>query len=164
MKKGITFEESLSLEHLYKEVKMWAEDKKLLNENSVFAQYTYFRAELYEVSVAKGLNLNIEVGDVLVTLFVLCHQFGITFEELMSDQSIRPVNNMLLPQLLILSKRKERPSDIKSWIACCVNSHILELQEENDMGDGDLPKCLYLALQKIKNRKGKMIDGAFIKE
>ena len=118
----------MSFEDLKDKVLSWAKDKDLLYSKNADKQFMKFIEEIFEFRVEmvtgfnyikqceyigtsldhdlkKIRNLKLEMGDIFVTLIILCEQIGIDPEE-----------------------------------------------------------CLSMAYEKIKNRKGKTINGQFIKE
>lgn len=108
----------MSFEDLQKLTLEWADDKDLLHEENAEKQFMKFIEEVFEFKtefdisycpgrVSKGLkyNLKLEMGDIFVTLIILCEQFDI-----------------------------------------------------------DPVKCLEMAYEKISKRKGRTINGTFIKE
>lgn len=110
-----------NFEELKTKVEEWAKDKDLLHEENAEKQFMKFIEEVFEFkreidisnlrrfvgdhrdSISRDINL--EMGDIFVTLIILCKQLGI-----------------------------------------------------------DCVECLQLAYDKISKRKGKTIDGIFIKE
>lgn len=108
----------MSFKDLKDKVLCWADDKDLLHAENAPKQFLKFIEEVFEFKtefdisycpwrVRKGLehNLRLEMGDIFVTLIILCEQIGI-----------------------------------------------------------DPIKCLEMAYNKISKRKGKTINGQFIKE
>ena len=112
---------TMNFEELRKNVEEWADDKDLLHEENADKQFMKFIEEVFEfkreidISNLRRLvgdnkdfisrDINLEMGDIFVTLIILCKQLGI-----------------------------------------------------------DCVECLQLAYDKISKRKGKTIDGIFIKE
>lgn len=109
----------MSFEDLQNKVLRWADDKDLLHSENADKQFMKFIEEVFEFKseldmfeydgdILKPINLEHvkdEMGDIFVTLIILCKQLGIDPEE-----------------------------------------------------------CLELAYRKISKRKGKTINGQFIKE
>lgn len=126
---NIKFSENTIFEELVEKVLNWAKDKDLLHEENAERQFMKFIEEVFEfrdewllfvhayrrcnygeadndpVVVTRRRNMRLEMGDILVTLIILCDQL-----------SLDPV------------------------------------------------ECLFKAYEKIKDRKGKTINGTFIKE
>lgn len=107
----------MKFEELKTKVEEWANDKDLLHSENSDKQFMKFIEEVFEfksemdlIHILGGNELNshdmmLEMGDIFVTLIVLCNQLGI-----------------------------------------------------------DCVECLQLAYDKIKFRRGKTIDGKFVKE
>lgn len=110
---------TMNFEELKIKVEQWANDKDLLHEENADKQFMKFIEEVFEfksemdvyfdgAETLKSLNkgyMEDEMGDIFVTLIVLCKQLGI-----------------------------------------------------------DCAECLQLAYDKISKRRGKTIDGIFVKE
>lgn len=125
----IKFSENTIFEELVEKVLNWAKDKDLLHERNAEKQFLKFMEEVFEFRdewilclhefnkcnygkaddhpevVEHRGNMKLEMGDIFVTLIILCNQLNL-----------------------------------------------------------DPVECLYKAYEKIKDRKGKTIDGTFIKE
>lgn len=111
----------MNFEELKTKVEEWADDKDLLHEENADKQFMKFIEEVFEfkreidISNLRRLvgdnkdfisrDINLEMGDIFVTLIILCRQLGIN----------------------------------------CV-------------------ECLEMAYEKISKRRGKTIDGTFVKE
>ena len=107
----------MNFEDLKDKVLRWADDKDLLHAENADKQFMKFIEEVFEFKTEMdGLNeyganpltyfdLCLEMGDIFVTLIILCEQIGIDPEE-----------------------------------------------------------CLSMAYEKIKNRRGRTINGCFVKE
>ena len=80
----------MSFEQLQEKVLQWADDKDLLHSESADKQFMKFIEEVFEFKtefdisfyqgeVSKNYwdNLNLEMGDVFVTLIILCKQLGL---------------------------------------------------------------------------------------
>lgn len=107
-----------TFEELRENVEQWANDKDLLHVLNADKQFMKFMEEVFEFKSEMDTifytdqcvdetinNMKLEMGDIFVTLIVLCKQLGI-----------------------------------------------------------DCVECLEMAYEKISKRKGKTIDGTFIKE
>ena len=111
----------MNFEDLKDKVLSWADDKDLLHSSNADVQFMKFIEEVFEFKremdirnnrffsdVQKKIilrDIRLEMGDIFVTLIILCEQIGIDPEE-----------------------------------------------------------CLSMAYEKIKNRRGRTINGCFVKE
>lgn len=111
----------MNFEELKTKVEKWADDKDLLHSENAEKQFMKFIEEVFEfkreidISNLRRLvgdnkdfisrDINLEMGDIFVTLIVLCKQLGI-----------------------------------------------------------DCVECLEMAYEKISKRKGKTVNGLFVKE
>lgn len=104
-----------AFEELKTKVEEWAKDKDLLHSENSEKQFMKFIEEVFEfkfemdlLEMSNGVNLidtKLEMGDIFVTLIILCNQLGI-----------------------------------------------------------DPVECLEMAYKKISKRKGKTVNGLFVKE
>lgn len=110
-----------TFEQLRENVELWANDKDLLHSENAEKQFMKFIEEVFEFKTEMDMcmkffnpnlkmwqtdkDVKLEMGDIFVTLIVLCKQLGI-----------------------------------------------------------DCVECLEMAYEKISKRKGKTIDGTFVKE
>ena len=115
------FNSNLNFENLRKKVIAWGEGKNLIHQEIAEKQFLKFIEEVFEFKTESDLknymwnagiayadvteSMAIEMGDIFVTLIILCEQIG-----------LNPI------------------------------------------------KCLDMAYEKIKDRKGKTINGTFVKE
>lgn len=111
----------MEFEELQEKVLDWADSHDLLHEENAYKQFLKFIEETFEFKTEMDMcmkffepnlkmwrtdtDVKLEMGDIFVTLIILCKQLGI-----------------------------------------------------------DPQRCLELAYEKIKDRKGKTIDGTFVKE
>lgn len=108
-----------TFEELREKVEQWANDKDLLHEENADKQFMKFMEEVFEFKTEMDnydlelgtlktyffKTMSLEMGDIIVTLIVLCKQLDI-----------------------------------------------------------DIVECLEMAYEKISKRKGKTVNGTFIKE
>lgn len=129
----------------------WAKEKKINNPEK---QYLKCIEELGEVSgeiiKMNKDNLKLEIGDLIVSTIILydIENRKIVFENLEYDF----YDNLQIIEYYVdcISLRYDEVFEIIN-ILCFIN-------------DVDFNECLNLAWNKIKGRKGKTIDGSFIKE
>ena len=157
----------MELKELIKNVQQWSKDRgldKADNRKQLLKLYEEF-GEL----VQGHLKGNIEqvkdsIGDMLVVEIIYCQQSGIEFDSLFTEQQYSPSGlTTLLCNIAIAI------GDLSGNIGPRTSKrNILEinqyLQVISSRYGTTLEACLELAWNEIKDRKGKMIDGVFVKE
>jgi len=142
-------------------VRQWAEEKNIHTKKSIYAQFTYLCAEYNEYQTAENGNEKLlEAGDVLVVLTVLFQQYGFKIEKSKHSLFFSSFSNELIEfsEFLIVTQRTKVDEDI---ILIGLNNLLSSFLSETTYSK---ELALYFAYEKIKNRKGKTINGTFIKE
>ena len=197
----------MSFRMLQADVLSWAKDKDLLHSENADKQFMKFVEEVFEFKTemdnwAKNVemceaidypfentdfdfrNLKLEMGDVFVTLIILCKQLGIDSKECI-DIPYEKISKIKVSTRIVskqFMKFVEQVLDFKTELDMFeYGGEILKpvnLEHVKDeMGDIfvtliilceqigiDPEECLSMAYEKIKNRSGKTINGQFIKE
>jgi len=160
-----------SIEETLVNVLEWANEKGILSEESKYAQYLKIMEEFGELK--DGIrdqvpNMIIDgLGDVLVTLVICAKQNGLN-----ETKIIEVLNNPLhsffdciedfntnmckLASCLLRSERLEAQNKICNLF--------ISLKEIAAKEKQNLSLCFYFAYEEIKDRKGKLENGTFIKE
>jgi|LakMenEpi03Aug12_release.lakeMendotaPanAssembly.Ray.scaffolds.fasta_scaffold416844_3 hypothetical protein len=142
----------------YKEIKSliidWANAKELIKKENAGKQYLKFLEEVGETANAilkQDIDKVIDgFGDIAVTMIILGEQIGNTQE--LSDIN-KPLTNITLYDVVRrVSPEFVNPSAMNFLHDCAWNHGC------------DLNDCIYSAWLEIKDRKGKTINGTFIKE
>ena len=150
-------------EDLKSKVLDWAKERNLLNPNNKFAQYAKLGEELSELFEAEYEEDILDaIGDSCVVLIILCEQLGIEFEvpnvrdfynDTFKDCSVTYLQLATYLQKYALESmyfiRK-----ITDYLVGELNVYAPSLSLEH---------CIELAYNEIKDRKGKTINGTFIK-
>lgn len=196
----------MNFKDLKDKVLIWADDKDLLHAENADKQFMKFIEEVFEFKTemdnwAKNVemceaidypfentdfdfrNLKLEMGDVFVTLIILCKQLGIDSKECI-DIPYEKISKIKVSTRNVYKrfmKFVEQVFDLKTELDMFEYSgDILKpvnLEHVKDeMGDIfvtliilceqigiDPVECLEMAYEKISKRKGKTINGQFIK-
>jgi hypothetical protein len=128
-------------EVLRQQVIEWASERDLLKRENAPKQYLKFLEELGETAF----------GDVLVTLIILNEQLG---------------NKSELTFPYLKSRIRYDLSDIaRRVMPTFINPSVFNfLRDIADSHGNDLIDCLEFAYKQIKDRKGKTINGNFVKD
>ena len=128
-------------------IRAWAEERGLYEHGDVKTQFLKFQEESGEFAraiIKNDQELAIDsLGDIVVTLVNLAKLTGDYFQNKCEVCGGEGGNY----------EDVAGESGSKMWIECDTCAHGLKLEE-----------CIEIAYQEIKNRKGSMIDGSFVKE
>lgn len=166
-----------TLDRLIKQVEQWSTERNLHTANPI-KQYDKLIEEHGEL--VKGLNKQDEqiikdsIGDMFVVITIMMQQIKGDMEiaiRLMSfgeyDTSticyINSLNNVG-NKLNEFINEDSTNGNLFSELQACLSNVIGMLEEIAKEHNTDLTACAQLAYDEIKDRKGKMIDGKFVKE
>ena len=155
------------MQELIQKIEQWAEDRNIIKGSTPIDQAMKLFSEFGELSDHVGDNelskIPDDVGDIFVVLTIISKQFGKSIEvpnELHADHQTLKSNVLWLGFSLTDTFTDTwsfhdnfDPSD---------SIHILNKIAE--LIGTDLESCVKLAYEDIKDRKGVLIDGVFIKE
>ena len=157
---------------LIKKVEQWSEDRGFFEEGSGVTFEVQF-LKLYEEfgelcgSIVKGKDVKDDIGDNMVVLINLAKLSGLTFTSIMKKVEDRNLGfyeysepSAYAHELSI--NRYPRIFKDKSEMSFA-HSYLILSSLASKMGTS-IEECLKIAYDEIKDRKGKMINGAFIKE
>ncbi|MFV5930776.1 MazG-like family protein [Staphylococcus lugdunensis] len=165
------------LKDLTKKIEQWSIDRNLNTANPL-KQFDKLVEEYGEL--VKGLNkqdiqvIKDSIGDMFVVITIMMQQIKgnmyiairlMSFGDYDTSticyiNSLNDVGNMLNKFI------NEEPSNgnLFSQLQAYLSNVIGMLEETAKEYDTDLTSCVQLAYDEIKDRKGKMIDGKFVKE
>ena len=167
-----------TIQELVPLIQEWAKERGIFDKSTPFDQLLKTHEEVGELIKACYDNdkpaIQDAIGDTMICLINYCH-----FIELDVIKKIKQAVELSLPELDIISRVMEvysslgrlisinmrnegeklsKPSEIRVFsIAYCL--HEIALLENTT-----LEECLNIAYNEIKNRKGKMINGKFVKD
>jgi len=153
------------VKELILKVEQWAQDRNLINGCKPIDQAMKLFSEAGELAdnIGKGRDIKDDVGDVLVVMIIIAKQLGATLSSFNAPEWAEDTNKKLLLKLqgslvdyVELAEYKSFPSGIVKRILNILNgiarNHKTTLEE-----------CLSVAYNDIKDRKGIMHNGIFIK-
>lgn len=150
---------------LIRKIEQWAEDRNIIKGSKPIDQTMKLFSEFGELAdnVGKGRDCRDDVGDVFVVLTIMCKQLGKSISEfdlekyeLYSDK--RAV--LSLSESLFKFSDYANTGKLDDEIYSCVGhlDYIAEYHETT------LEECVQITYNDIKDRKGIMNNGIFIKE
>ena len=156
------------LQQLIKNIEQWAEDRNLIEGSTPQKQFIKLMEEFGELCSGVAKNkpdvIKDSIGDCFVVTVILKCQFK-------TNLFIRPSSlNKNLDVSLILARvardaalipRDNLSEQVKLEI---INGIVRHLMNISILLDVDFENCVQSAWDEIKDRKGRMIDGVFVKE
>lgn len=154
-------------------IEQWAEDRNLHTADPI-KQYDKLIEEFGELM--KGINkhdmamIKDSIGDMYVVLVVMGRQLGLSMADLLKDGSVdtlRPEHSTFgyvrdLNRLADNMKSNEfYDGYVFIWNASDIEKQLVKTCGEYNISFMD---CVGLAYNEIKDRKGEMRDGKFVKE
>ena len=149
---------------LIQKIEQWAEDRNIIKGSKPIDQAMKLFSEFGELAdnVGKGRDCRDDIGDVFVVLTIMAKQYEI---------EIRRVIGMPLPHELLCVKWDiaSLGKSISNFVSddneilhlgMCVSFLSLICKRHNYT----LEECIQIAYNDIKDRKGVMYNGVFIKE
>ena len=153
---------------LIQKIEQWAEDRNIIKGSKPIDQAMKLFSKFGELAdnVGKGRDCRDDIGDVFVVLTIMAKQTGMSIlnsvnkKDFPLDESVKVVVGRLSEQLTTLSlfsQENRLPifalNNAISYLKliCLINRYTLE-------------ECVAIAYNDIKDRKGVMFNGVFIKE
>nr|DAM61666.1 MAG TPA: NTP-PPase-like protein [Caudoviricetes sp.] len=156
------------LQQLIKNIENWAEDRNLIEGSTPQKQFIKLMEEFGELCSGVAKNkpdvIKDSIGDCFVVTIILKCQFK-------TNLFIRPSSlNKNLDVSLILARVARDAALIPRGDLSeqeqleIINGIIRHLMNISILLDVDFESCVQAAWDEIKDRKGRMIDGVFVKE
>lgn len=156
------------MNELIAKIEQWAEDRNIIKGSKPIDQAMKLFSEFGELAdnVGKGRDCRDDIGDLFVVLTIMAKQTGMDIFDSVSKKSL-PLNEDIktlvgrlseqLTTLALMSQESRLPifalNNSVSYLKliCLVKRYTLE-------------ECVQIAYNDIKDRKGLMYNGVFIKE
>jgi len=155
----------------------WASDKDLIKRENATKQYFKLIEEKGELfgAILKNNRVKIidAIGDLQVVKIILCKQLGIDYSDHTNKHSDFYNEVLILLDLdkilliyneLIFRLLKIDDGNITALDRSVLEVSIQTLRRIAEIHDTSLEECLSSAYEEIKNRKGKTVNGSFIKD
>lgn len=153
------------MEVLIKKIEQWANDRNIIKGSKPIDQAMKLFSEFGELAdnVGKGRDCRDDIGDIFTVLTIMISQCG----ESISDISIQEYTTH--SEKMAVMNLSESLVDFADFaknniIDDCIIDAIGWLQFIAECNDSTLEECVQLAYDDIKERKGILINGVFIKE
>ncbi|MEG2271510.1 MAG: MazG-like family protein [Acinetobacter sp.] len=155
------------MQELIKAIEQWAEDRNIIKGSKPIDQAMKLFSEFGELAdnVGKGRDCRDDIGDIFVVLTIMCKQYGksissnvnINLEPVDIEES-KPAISNLAYYLHLASRATE------NTIFVPVRMCLLKLKNICINSGYTLQECVQIAYNDIKDRKGLMHNGVFVKE
>lgn len=156
------------MNELILKVEQWAEDRNLINGCKPIDQAMKLFSKAGELAdnIGKGRNIKDDVGDVLVVLTVISKQLGTSLTNVNFNKLewAEGDSKKLVNDLFVSLSEFVKFADVGVWYDGILKRSINILNAIAKNNNVSLFACLSVAYNDIKDRKGTMINGVFIKE
>ena len=170
------------LQQLIKNIEQWAEERNLIEGSTPQKQFIKLMEEFGELCSGVAKNkpdvIKDSIGDCFVVMVILAKQNHIdsVLEKISDLDSFQPVFELGVEEIIaetvvslgmlgmlaseLMGQNLEMPTKVDAIFGCPCLSLKLISRKYNLM----LTDCVQAAWDEIKDRKGRMIDGVFVKE
>lgn len=161
----------MTINELIKLIEQWARDRELDKNGTIEGQLIKTAEEMAELIIAISKdnieNIKDSIGDVFVTLVVgnlLDLKFDICdIYEVVSDKSFMSIRRKY--DLIHFATQKIYDlTSAERYSKTFVGAMIENLHDICDWYELDFVECVEAAYSEIAGRKGKIVDGTFVKE
>lgn len=161
------------LQQLIKNIEQWAEDRNLIEGSTPQKQFIKLMEEFGELCSGVAKNkpdvIKDSIGDCFVVMVILAAQRK--KDEMHSSAEIADqyryfnvdIESRLIEALSSLNRLSYELSSPEN-ISALFGLFFIEIVEVARYFDLDIHDCVQAAWDEIKDRKGRMIDGVFVKE
>lgn len=159
----------IDMEQLIKQIEQWAEDRNIIKGSNPIDQAMKLFSEFGELAdnVGKGRDCRDDIGDVFVVLTIICKQFGHCINEhigsLYKTENLKKAVIDLGIELNSIANNDELEVDNEDNIAP-IDMAVAYLDMISKSVNTTLEECVQIAYNDIKDRKGIMSNGVFVKE
>ena len=154
------------MKELILKVEQWAQDRNLINGCKPIDQAMKLFSEAGELAdnIGKGRDIKDDVGDVLVVMIIIAKQLGATLSSFNAPEWAEDTNKKLLLKLQGSLVEYAEWAEYKSFPSGIVKRILNILNGIAQNHKTTLEECLSVAYNDIKDRKGIMHNGVFIKD
>ena len=159
------------MEYLIKKIEQWAEDRNIINGTKPIDQAMKLFSEFGELAdnVGKGRDCRDDIGDCAVVMTIIMAQCGLNFYEYADGvkfisqyelkYNVAQLGAELGSFISDIASHGEISDDSDSFIYCIEWLNVI-----SDQVGSTLEECVQIAYDDIKDRKGVVYNGVFIKE
>ena len=157
------------MNELIAKIEQWAEDRNIIKGSKPIDQAMKLFSEFGELAdnVGKGRDCRDDIGDVFVVLTIMAKQYGYPVSihnswdnRIIYDLSVKSEKEMIVLLGVFLSNVSSSTVGAIKHLAAALTVLQFIAKEHNTT----LEECVQIAYNDIKDRKGLMFNGVFIKE
>jgi NTP pyrophosphatase (non-canonical NTP hydrolase) len=153
------------MNELIAKIEQWAEDRNIIKGSKPIDQAMKLFSEFGELAdnVGKGRDCRDDIGDVFVVLTIMAKQYGISMADIKphgyveEDGPKRMITSLCRNLLMFSDGRNRNKSQSLEW---CLG-WLIRISHNKGY---TLEECVQIAYDDIKNRRGILVNGVFIKE
>ena len=148
------------MNELIAKIEQWAEDRNIIKGSKPIDQAMKLFSEFGELAenVGKGRDCRDDIGDVFVVLTIMAAQLGIKTNALNQSSDVYDLKSAVAALGVELSYFAINQSEV--WL----NDAVRNLNSISGLSGYTLEECVTIAHNDIKDRKGVIYNGVFIKE
>ncbi len=150
------------MNELIAKIEQWAGDRNIIKGSKPIDQAMKLLSEFGELAdnVGKGRDCRDDIGDVFVVLTIMCKQLG------MSMTTVKPIKFKIknTPKHMVSLLLLDFNEILTCPAMCDFDDAVGTLQNIAEHFGYTLEECVQIAYDDIKDRKGLMHNGVFIKE
>ena len=150
------------MNELIQKIEQWATDRNIIKGSKPIDQAMKLFSEFGELAdnVGKGRDCRDDIGDVFVVLTIMAKQLGLSINDAIKfDASSRGTQKHAVCDLGLALNYFVRSENKDCLRSCLMALHAICKGELIDFKE-----CVQIAYNDIKDRKGIMSNGVFIKE
>lgn len=153
------------MNELIAKIEQWAEDRNIIKGSKPIDQAMKLFSEFGELAdnVGKGRDCRDDIGDVFVVLTIMAAQYGISMADMKphgydeEDEPKRMITSLCRNLLMFSDSRNRDKSKSLEW---CLG-WLIRISHNKGC---TLEECVQIAYNDIKDRRGILMNGVFIKE
>lgn len=161
------------MQELIAKIEQWAEDRNIIKGSKPIDQAMKLFSEFGELAdnVGKGRDCRDDIGDVFVVLTIICKQCGLSISDYLNQtlehSGVKVDVAFLGNELSVIATELyewDESSNIEYFPYHSLQFAISRLFSIAAQNNTTLQECVQIAYDDIKDRKGIMHSGLFIKE
>lgn len=150
------------MNELIAKIEQWAEDRNIIKGSKPIYQAMKLFSEFGELAdnVGKGRDCRDDVGGVFVVLTIMAKQYGMSMCDMKPRQSEKKKTIKQHVSLLLVDFHEI------VWLPSAIDfdDAVGTLKDIAELSGATLEECVQIAYNDIKDRKGILWNGVFVKE
>lgn len=150
------------MNELIAKIEQWAEDRNIIKGSKPIDQAMKLFSEFGELAdnVGKGRDCRDDIGDVFVVLTIMAKQYGMSMCDIEPRQAKKKKTIKQHVSLLLVDFHEI------VWLPSAIDfdDAVGTLKDIAELSGTTLQECVQIAYNDIKDRRGILMNGVFIKE